>query len=716
MSNQGSLGAAVLDLTADSTQLFKDIDKAKPEALSAFQQLGVLGGSLIAAGITTAAAAITGITAMVWEAGNTLDAAYDTIQQRTGATGAQLEGLKKDFDEVFAGVPASADDAAAAVSGLNQRLGITGPVLQDTAKTLLEVTRLTGGDLSTNIEQFTRFIGDAGIKTDDASVALDTLYAISQKTGTGIDRLMQLSVQFGAPMREFGFKWVESAALLGKWEKEGVNTELVMGSLRIAAGKFAKDNIPLKKGLEDTFKAIKNAKTESEALALAMDTFGARAGPDMAAAIRENRFELGDLIPSISEADGLIMKTAEDTMDWGERWTLFKNRLTTALGPAGMKLMDAVRDGLKAIEDVVSRPEVQNGLMMIVNGIVELAQKAAAYLPTAIQNFFNFVEFLKNNQGVVVAILAVLGTAILSFAGMMAAAAWTALAPFLPVVAIIALVAAAAYLLYQAWVNDWGGIQEKTAALWAWLQPILQAIITWFQINIPVALQTLADFWAKTLLPAIQKFGVYWNTTLFPALQSVWAWMQSTLFPFLGALGNLIGVVIVGFTKNLVDIWLTIFWPAIQKLYGFLQANLFPILQAVGSFLGGNFLRGIQAISQGIQFLTHWLDVLAAKLAALHPPAWMTPGSPTPFEIGLWGINDALKAISGASLPNLSASMNTMTAPAIASGNVALGGAGTGANIITNKKEVTVPVTAYVRSNQDIDYLAQQVKKRIIEA
>lgn len=57
-----------------------------------------------------------------------------------------------------------------------------------------------------------------------------------------------------------GFSLEESAAMLGKWEKEGVNTELVIGSLRIAAGKFAKDNIPLRQGLLDTMAAIKGRR------------------------------------------------------------------------------------------------------------------------------------------------------------------------------------------------------------------------------------------------------------------------------------------------------------------------------------------------------------------------------------------------------------------------------------------------------------------------
>jgi hypothetical protein len=31
------------------------------------------------------------------------------------------------------------------------------------------------------------------------------------------------------------------------------------------------------------------------------------------------------------------------------------------------------------------------------------------------------------------------------------------------------LIAGIAYVIYRAWTENWGGIQEKTAAVWAWL-------------------------------------------------------------------------------------------------------------------------------------------------------------------------------------------------------------------------------------------------------
>ena len=48
-----------------------------------------------------------------------------------------------------------------------------------------------------------------------------------------------LIVQFGAPLRQMGFSMEAAAGLMGKFEAEGVNTETVMSTLRIAIGKMA---------------------------------------------------------------------------------------------------------------------------------------------------------------------------------------------------------------------------------------------------------------------------------------------------------------------------------------------------------------------------------------------------------------------------------------------------------------------------------------------
>lgn len=656
----GNLGEAVLDLTADKQPLMDDIEKAKPGILSALDGLGFIGGQILAAGFAIAATAIVGITSMIWDAGNTLDAAYDTIMQRTGATGAELEQLRDDFDAVFASVPASAGDAADAISIVNQRLGLTGFALQESAAALLEMTRITGGDLLTNGEALTRVIGDWGIANSDVAGTLDAVFVASQQSGAGVDRLMQMVVQFGAPMRQFGFSFEESIALLGKWEKEGVNTELVMGSLRIAAGEFARENIPLKEGLQDTFEAIKAAKDESTALEIAMEVFGARAGPDMAAAIRENRFELGDLVAALEGADGAIMKTAEETMDWGERWTLFKNRMTAALGPAGMGLMDSVGRVLGSIEQIASRSDVQAGLMRIVNGIASLAQKGAEYLPVLINHFFRFVQFLQNNQDVVVVILAVIGAAIAAFAyTTVIPAALAVLSALAPILLLMAAVAAIAWVVYQAWTNNWGGIRDAVMQFWVTVQPYFQMLVQWLQTNIPLAIQGLSNFWQSVLMPVLQAFFGFLADVVLPALSNLVTW-----------LGTNIPIAVASVQEKLIALQARFvkFVDSAKEIVKFVSEKIVGAFQAAAKVIG--------SVISMIQGLIKKFQELAEKV-----PDIFTPGSPTPFETGMWGIHDALRAVANTALPALGGSFdaNLAFAPAtLAAGSLPTAGGGAG--------------------------------------
>lgn len=85
----------------------------------------------------------------------------------------------------------------------------------------------------------------------------------------------------------------------------------------------------------------------------------------------------------------------------------------------------------------------------------------------------------------------------------------------------ITLVIAAVALLGVAWVRDWGGIQEKTAAVWAYLQPILSALWNWLATNVPAALTTLQGAWATAWSAASTAVGA-----VSTALSTVKGWLD----------------------------------------------------------------------------------------------------------------------------------------------------------------------------------------------
>lgn len=323
-------------------EIIGNAQKFNAAMASAGGSVGKFAG--IAAGVGVAAVAGLGVAAL--KVGDDFDKAYDTIRVGTGATGDQLTALQDNFKSVVSNVPASFEDAGLAVADLNTKLGLTGSDLESMAESQLELARLTGGDLAAQIDSTARLMGDWGVATQDQVGTMDDLYQVSQTTGIGIDQLSTVATNFGAPMRALGFGFEDATMLLGKFQKEGVNTEAIMAGMKAGLGKMAKageDPIDTFTRLTDE---MANAATDGDAMAIAVEAFGQRAGPDMAMAVREGRFELDELRASMST--DTISEAAKDTESFGEKWTKLKNGVLVKLEPLIMKLFDGLGRAMDA--------------------------------------------------------------------------------------------------------------------------------------------------------------------------------------------------------------------------------------------------------------------------------------------------------------------------------------------------------------------------------
>ena len=320
-------------------------------------KLGGIGAASTSAGLALSATLTTSIIAAGAAAlavGAQFDDAFDKIRLGSGATGEELDRLQQSFRNVAASTPSSFDDISTALTELSRRTSATGTDLEALTKTELDLVRITGGDLKQQIASTTRLFGDWGISIENQTPALDSLLKVSQKTGVGVTELSQKLVQFGAPLRQLGFSFEQASAIIGKFEKEGVNTELVMGSLRIALGKMSKEGIKdPTEALQKLTEQIKNAGSAGQANAIALKAFGARAGADMAAAIREGRFEIGELLNSIKNSPETIADAASSTADFAEQFTILKNKVLLALEPLGTKLFQAVNNMMPLFEKAV---------------------------------------------------------------------------------------------------------------------------------------------------------------------------------------------------------------------------------------------------------------------------------------------------------------------------------------------------------------------------
>lgn len=212
----------------------------------------------------------------------------------------------------------------------------------------------------------------------------------------------------------------------------------------------------------------------------------------------------------------------------------------------------------------------------------------------------------------------------------------------------VGLVVVAVGLLAAAFATDFMGIRTAVTTFWeVYLKPIFDKLVLWLQTNIPVALQALAQFWTTTLLPAIQ---------------TVWAWIEANLLPLLRSLANLYIAGVKLALAALALIWETVVKPALQALWKFISEDLVPALQKFWEIIDGPvktalgvFEGALAAVSGAIEGITGaistvigWINTLREKLTGLTLPDWLTPGSPTPLELGLLGIADAFGEASRA--------------------------------------------------------------------
>ncbi|MDA1477264.1 phage tail tape measure protein [Bacillus sp. CLL-7-23] len=455
---------------ADGKVVIDSIFNGKPaeKGISSFQKrLQSAGASMKAAGTSMSkyiTAPIVAFGGAAMASAYKLDQATKNIRAGTGATGKALAGLRKSFDNVFAKVPEDADTVSNALADINTRTGLTGKPLEKLTKQFLDLSRITGQDVSTSIAQITRLFGDWGIKSKDTGKTMDYLWKVSQTTGIGVDQLSTKLVQFGAPLRQIGFSFEESAALMGKWEKEGVNMELVMGGLRVALGKMAKAGKDPQKEFPKIIKQIKGAGSAGEANAIALEHFGARAGADMAAAIREGRFEIDDLMKTLGSSKETIGKAAKDTETLGDKFNILKNNTMLAIEPIGKILLDVANEMIPPLLDALRRAAewFRNLSKPVQTAIVVAGGFAAALGPMLI-----VIGKIATGIGPAITAIKKMGTVFKTVSMLFMSN---------PILIAVAAIAAAAYLIIQNWEpiseffkNLWEGIVLMAKTIWGGL-------------------------------------------------------------------------------------------------------------------------------------------------------------------------------------------------------------------------------------------------------
>ncbi|HDG0809477.1 TPA: phage tail tape measure protein [Staphylococcus aureus] len=272
-------------------------------------------------------APVLGIAAASGKAFAEVDKGLDTVTQATGATGGELKKLQNSFKDVYGNFPADAETVGGVLGEVNTRLGFTGKELESATESFLKFSHITGSEGVQAVQLITRAMGDAGIEADEYQSVLDMIAKAAQASGISVDTLADSITKYGAPMRAMGFEMKESIALFSQWEKSGVNTEIAFSGLKKAISNWGKAGKNPREEFKKTLAEIEKTPDIASATSLAIEAFGAKAGPDLADAIKGGRFSYQEFLKTIEDSQGTVNQTFKDSESGSERFKVAMNKL-----------------------------------------------------------------------------------------------------------------------------------------------------------------------------------------------------------------------------------------------------------------------------------------------------------------------------------------------------------------------------------------------------
>lgn len=345
-SMKGNKEAIVGEITGAVTEASDKAGKEGGARLSTRFAEGLKGSSLAAIGAGMAA----GIGAALYKVGETFDEVTDTIRTGTGATGEALDGLVEVAKRVGSTTPAEFSKIAPVVADLNTRLGLTGEDLETVAKQVLEAGRLLGQDV--DISKTTAAFSAFGLEAKQIPGAMDDLFRVSQATGLGFNDLAQKTAQAAPTMKALGFGFQDTAAMIGAFDKAGLNSSQIMTSMTKGLTTLAKSGEEPKEAFKRVTGEIGSyiqSGNEAAALKLASKLFGTKGATQFVEALKQGKIGAEDMMKSIGATDDTILGVAGETSDFAEKWQIVQNNAQLALEPLGSAVFSTLADVLSAM-------------------------------------------------------------------------------------------------------------------------------------------------------------------------------------------------------------------------------------------------------------------------------------------------------------------------------------------------------------------------------
>lgn len=517
-------------------------------------------GKALAKGVT---APVLGVGAAAIKAFTEVDEGLDTVVQKTGATGRAAKDLEKSFKEVYGNFPASSSEVGNAIGEINTQFGFLGKELEEKTTLMLKFSKINGQDVTQSTIQSKQAIEAFNLSGKDLDLVLDSVTKTAQNTGVSTDKLFD-SVVKGAPaLQGMGLNFSQSVALMGQFEQSGLDSTKAMTYLTKAQANWAKEGKSMTQGLSELTSKISGAKNEQEAITLATEVFGTKAGPMMAKAIKEGKLNFDDLAGSANSAKGAVTSTFEGTKDPIDDFTTAMNNLKIVGAELGTVIQEALGP---VIQEIIAKiKEFTKWFSSLSQGqkeiIVKIALLAAALGPIVLAfsklalGVGGVIKSIGNLSGAIIeagGIFKFLSGTMTSIIGVMST--------LLPI--IVALVAA--FLVGKLIYDHWGQIKQFFSETLNSIKDLFSSIFT-----------GIANF-LSTIWKGIKA-----------VTETTWNVIKEFFIAYFGFYKNLFTT-----TFNIIKTIVTSVWNAIKSvttsIWNGIKSLISSILQAIRGLVTGN--------------------------------------------------------------------------------------------------------------------------------
>lgn len=487
------LKKVTIEAKASETGLYKlgqTIDKNKEKLAAAGDKMQTLGKAAAAASTALAGAGVAAF--------SEVETGYESVVKKTGASGKQLEAMKKSVSNIATQIPTDFKTAGDAVGQVNTRFGVTGKELESLSTSFVKFAQLNDTDVTTSVDGVQKAMAAFGLDTKQAKPFLDALTKAGQATGVSMSTLTSGLVNNGTAFKSMGLSANQAVLLMGQLETSGANADTVMGGLRKALKNATDSGIPLDKALSDLQATISGSKKGVDGLQAAYDLFG-KSGDQVYAAVQSGAIDFSTLANSATTLNGSIGtvdSTFENSITTQDKMKVAVNNLKEAgaqLGEQFVPVVDKIAGVVKGlaekfkalspeqkgfIANIIKVGAVGGAAVFAIGKVVSIVSTMGAAFRTA----SIAIAAMRSSQ-----LLATIATKAGAAAQWLMNAAMSANPIGIVVVAIGALVAALALFFTKTetgrkiWAAFTKGLKETWDKFVTWIKPILEKVWGFFK-------------------------------------------------------------------------------------------------------------------------------------------------------------------------------------------------------------------------------------------